>query len=99
VDMGHRRNGIYKEKPKYWEKNLSLCQFVHHKFHTERPVNEPDSSGDRPETNTVSISHSGKYYFDIGVNMVLIIIIIIITYPVLRQSITTSVASSPHIAI
>jgi hypothetical protein len=31
--MEHRWNEIDREKPKYSEKNLSQCHFVHHKSH------------------------------------------------------------------
>jgi hypothetical protein len=33
--MEHRRNEIDREKPKYSEKNLSQCHFVHHKYHMD----------------------------------------------------------------
>jgi hypothetical protein len=33
----HRWNEIDREKPKYSEKNLSQCHFVHYKSHMERP--------------------------------------------------------------
>jgi hypothetical protein len=39
--MEHWWNGIYRGKPKYSEKNLSQCHFVHHKFHMNRPGIEP----------------------------------------------------------
>ena len=26
-----------KEEPKYWERSLSQCHFIHHKFHMDRP--------------------------------------------------------------
>jgi hypothetical protein len=35
--MEHRWNEIDRGKPKYSEKNLSQCHFVHHKFHMDRP--------------------------------------------------------------
>jgi hypothetical protein len=33
--MEHRWNEIDKGKPKYSEKNLSQCHFVHHKYHMD----------------------------------------------------------------
>jgi hypothetical protein len=33
--MEHRWNEIDRGKPKYSEKNLSQCHFVHHKSHTD----------------------------------------------------------------
>jgi hypothetical protein len=35
--MEHQWNEIDRGKPKYSEKTLSQCHFVHHKSHMERP--------------------------------------------------------------
>jgi len=37
VSMEHWWNDNGREKPKYWERNLSQCQFVHHKPHVVWP--------------------------------------------------------------
>jgi hypothetical protein len=33
--MEHRWNETDRGKLKYWERNLSQCHFVHHKFHMD----------------------------------------------------------------
>jgi hypothetical protein len=38
--MEHWWNDTDREKPKYSEKNLSQCPFVHHKAHMNCPVVE-----------------------------------------------------------
>jgi hypothetical protein len=35
--MEHRWKETDRGKPKYSEKNLSQCQFFHHKSHTDKP--------------------------------------------------------------
>jgi hypothetical protein len=50
----HRWNEIDREKPKYSRKNLSQCQFVHHKSHMDWPGIEPSLRGERPATNRLS---------------------------------------------
>jgi hypothetical protein len=39
--MEQRWNEIDRGKPKYSEKKLSQCHFVHHKSHMDRPGIEP----------------------------------------------------------
>jgi hypothetical protein len=39
--MEHCWNDTDRGKPKYSEKTLSHCYFVHHKFHTQWPATEP----------------------------------------------------------
>lgn len=35
MNMKHWWNDPDKGKPKYWDKNPSLCQFEHHKYHVD----------------------------------------------------------------
>jgi hypothetical protein len=39
--MEHRWNGTDKVKPRHWEKNMSQCNLVHYKSHTDWPWIEP----------------------------------------------------------
>jgi hypothetical protein len=41
MSMEHWWDDSDRGNPKYWEKNLSQCQFVHHKFHVDCPGIEP----------------------------------------------------------
>jgi hypothetical protein len=35
VSVGHWWNGADREQPRYWEKTLSQCHFLHHKSHMD----------------------------------------------------------------
>jgi hypothetical protein len=39
--MEHRWNEIDRGKPKYSERNMSQCHFIHHKSHMDRHGMEP----------------------------------------------------------
>jgi hypothetical protein len=41
--MAHWWNDPDRGKPKYWERNLSRCHFIHHKWHMHRSDIEPGS--------------------------------------------------------
>jgi hypothetical protein len=59
-EYGERRwNDIDRRKPKNSEKNLSQCQFVHHKSHMDWPGSEPGLRVERPLTNR--LSHGTAY--------------------------------------
>jgi len=44
MSMGYWWNDIDRGHPKYSEKNLSQCQFVHHRSYMDRPGVETGSS-------------------------------------------------------
>jgi hypothetical protein len=52
--MEHRWNEIDTIKPKYSEKTLSQCHFVHHKSHMDQAGIKPGLRGERPATNRLS---------------------------------------------
>jgi hypothetical protein len=49
-----RWNDTDRGKPKIWEKILSHCHFVHHKFHMDQHGSKPGLCGERPATNRLS---------------------------------------------
>ena len=52
-------NDYDRVQPKYWERSLSQCHFVHRKFHIDRPGIEPVSRHYRPTTdNRHGLQHS-----------------------------------------
>jgi len=51
--MEHWWNDNDRKKPKYWEKSLSQCHFVHHKSHLDLGSNT-ELRGERPITNLLS---------------------------------------------
>jgi hypothetical protein len=59
--MEHRWNEIDRGKPKCSGKNLSQCQFVHHKSHWTDPGSNPGLRGGRPASTR--LSHASTVYF------------------------------------
>jgi hypothetical protein len=61
--MEHRWNEIDRDKPKYSEKNMSQCHFVHH-------ISNPGLHCKRPATNRLShgtnIKHTWKIFYFYG---------------------------------
>jgi hypothetical protein len=62
IIMEHRWNEIDRGKPKYSERNLSQCHFVHHKSYMDWPGSNPGLRGEKPVTNrlrhgTASVSY------------------------------------------
>jgi hypothetical protein len=47
MSVEHWWNDGDREKPKYWEKTLSHCNFIDHKLHMDWSGIEPGSSGFR----------------------------------------------------
>jgi hypothetical protein len=43
IGVEHWWNDTERGKPKYTEKNLSQCHFIHHKFHVDWPGIELDT--------------------------------------------------------